>query len=547
MCDRKNKNKNRNLYSNSNRMRRGGSGNGSADPTPATLNSLVRYIKHADTALLSRTFTLHWLHWLSQREHDPRNRNCSLWTHESYDLLMTRPPGLVLRECVLLVPGVLHGVLHDSLLSTASSMRTTSTTTTVAATTGSAAAFGVRGVRSGVQFRDQQQTEGTADGDDTSSSSSSSSSSFLLDRPWSAVEHTLMDNAFGTETVDRILQINSNAAAHVGIAQDGDDSVLDVLLAARMISGCVRGLLLLQLIRMERSREQQLSRQGVQQDNVSEIQHTLLKEHDTIVQYMTYTVALVDIVRRERQNADHLQEQIMDQQMQFDNNTLNEIAVMPLVSQLAQIRHSVDKYQRLLHVHLAQFMPAYRWLNAKVKRAMDSSGMPLSAIIKQVASMDARERRSRPAAQFKTFQRRARAADPTSHKDQRTHGIADAIADEWKEAMSDVDVDLVRLVLNKRRIPLGRRDDQIVSAREASDNVQHVSKREDPVKYMAETYQALESYPVTPPSLKKAEEEDQAHEETNDTRQHLEHTVSTPPPLYCFQDDELLSKPFNIK
>jgi hypothetical protein len=156
----------------------------------------------------------------------------------------------------------------------------------------------------------------------------------------------------------------------------------NIIIAGRMVAGCIRNLLIIYLIHINSSRGTTNKTSYTIHTNVD----PLIEEREVIARHIQYTIALVDIIQREQHILNLHEEQIEQVANEFQNFDIIEAYLSkdgPLMNKKQQLESSVKHWQRNLHPHLSlQFLKTYKWFNARVKRYMEMNGQSIEILIK---------------------------------------------------------------------------------------------------------------------------------------------------------------------
>ncbi len=127
-----------------------------------------------------------------------------------------------------------------------------------------------------------------------------------------------------------------------------------LILASRMIAGCLRNLLCLYFVQIEKQRElskkKEVDLQFVQRD------------YSTILEHISYTISLAQIVQREK--------------FHFQNKQLQKVED----EELQKMRTKIENWENVLQEEMSSFFEAYRWLENKTRKLMDSFGVSFESL-----------------------------------------------------------------------------------------------------------------------------------------------------------------------
>lgn len=140
----------------------------------------------------------------------------------------------------------------------------------------------------------------------------------------------------------------------------------NLLLAGRMVSGCIRNLLIIRIISLEKKEVE-----------------AQFPEEKIIMQFIKYTIALADILQREKCFMRLQLSKIKETQTKLKNPTFNHMSTQPLVEKYVQITENIAAWEQKFQAHLSNFYSTYKWFNSKVKRTMEANGVSIESLVKE--------------------------------------------------------------------------------------------------------------------------------------------------------------------
>jgi hypothetical protein len=184
-----------------------------------------------------------------------------------------------------------------------------------------------------------------------------------------------------TATENKIDQLISRIVGSY-YTDSASEHASDIIIAGRMIAGCIRNLLIMHLVHLSSSR-------GTSNKTSFSMNTTidpLFEERDLVLKHVVHTIALVDIIQRQMNQFAQHEELIQKAAYEYRNYDLTQLNLAddaPLMKKKFELQTSIKHWQRTLHDHLSlPFLKTYKWFNARVKRYMEINGQSIELLIK---------------------------------------------------------------------------------------------------------------------------------------------------------------------
>lgn len=153
--------------------------------------------------------------------------------------------------------------------------------------------------------------------------------------------------------------------------QDLNENEQDLILAGRLVAGCLRNVIITHMLYgvKEEKRKVELEAQEEQ-------------EMKQVMQYLTWTIVLVNILQREKQRLKDLE--IMIRTNNYGNeDDIEKLVQHPLLKQYQECQQGIPSWEKQLRSHLLTVLMVFKASNAKLRKALDSSGMSIEQLLKE--------------------------------------------------------------------------------------------------------------------------------------------------------------------
>ncbi|KAL0479672.1 hypothetical protein AKO1_010961 [Acrasis kona] len=160
-----------------------------------------------------------------------------------------------------------------------------------------------------------------------------------------------------------------------------NDHTSNVVLAGRMISSCIRNLLIIHFVNISSTRD-------TTNDTFFSIHastEALIEERDIIIKQVLHTIALVDVCNREMHRLHVFSESAKKSILDYKNYDLAMLHSNAQNKKIKQLEDSVKHWQKVLHSHLStDFLKSLRWFNSRVKRYMEVNGRSVELLTREI-------------------------------------------------------------------------------------------------------------------------------------------------------------------